>query len=75
MIGIEKLTGQSLVESYSLVESCVRSVMIKKSVVSYGSKEEKAFKSADVWRDRSERLCRRANPIVGLIGWVGGGRY
>lgn len=42
--------------------------MIKESVVINGSKEEKAFKSADGWKDRSERLCRRPDPIVGLLG-------
>lgn len=33
--------------------SNVISVMIQESAVSYGSKEEKEFKSADGWRDRS----------------------
>lgn len=30
-------------------------VMVKESVVSYGSKEEKVFRSAFDWRDRSEK--------------------
>lgn len=34
----------------------VISVMIKESVVSYGSKEEKTFKSIDGWWERSDSV-------------------
>lgn len=34
----------------------VISVMLKESVVSYGSKEEKTFKSIDGWRERSDSV-------------------